>query len=138
MLHTRNLISPNLFPHLTTCASLSSTLQPKDRTPLKVLDAGSDGTQIDGLRELPVKSPEEIMALLQAGEAHRHYGNTSMNERSSRSHTIFRLVIESSASENFESSSDADGGDSEGGGSVSGNAITVSHLNLVDLAGYTF
>ena len=57
-------------------------MQPKDRTPLKVLDAGSDGTQIEGLSELPVKSPEEIMALLQAGEAHRHYGNTSMNERS--------------------------------------------------------
>ena len=42
-------------------------------------------TQIEGLSELPVKSPEEIMALLQAGEAHRHYGNTSMNERSEKS-----------------------------------------------------
>ena len=52
--------------------------------------------------------------------------------RSSRSHTIFRLVIESSAAENFEGDSDSE----SGGGSISGNAITVSHLNLVDLAGY--
>ena len=57
-------------------------MQPKDRTPLKVLDSGSEGTVIEGLKELPVKSPEEIMALLEAGEAHRHYGHTSMNERS--------------------------------------------------------
>ena len=59
-----------------------SSLQPKDRTALKMLDSGSEGTQIEGLKELPVKSPEEIMALLQLGEAHRHYGSTSMNERS--------------------------------------------------------
>ena len=59
-----------------------SFLQPKDRTALKMLDTGSEGTQIEGLKELPVKSPEEIMALLEAGEAHRHYGHTSMNERS--------------------------------------------------------
>ena len=57
-------------------------MQPKDRTPLKVLDSGSEGTVMEGLKELPVKSPEEIMALLEAGEAHRHYGHTSMNERS--------------------------------------------------------
>ena len=35
------------------------------------------------------------MNLLSSGENKRHYGSTSMNERSSRSHTIFKLIIES-------------------------------------------
>ena len=48
---------------------------------------------IDGLNELPVKSPEEIMALLEAGEAHRHYGQTNMNERSvSNSVNMFKFI----------------------------------------------
>ena len=58
----------------------------------------------------------------------------SLTLRSSRSHTIFRLVIESSASENFEGAKD-DGDAAAATGAISGNAITVSHLNLVDLAG---
>jgi hypothetical protein len=33
----------------------------------------------------------------QYGESNRHYGSTQMNEQSSRSHVLFRLVIESRA-----------------------------------------
>lgn len=32
---------------------------------------------------------------VQMGESNRHYGETIMNARSSRSHVLFRLVIES-------------------------------------------
>ena len=46
-----------------------------------------------------------------------------MNDRSSRSHTVFRIVIESREC--------AAGGDRD---SVDG-AVRVAHLNLVDLAG---
>ena len=35
------------------------------------------------------------MSLLAAGETYRHVGSTNYNVRSSRSHTIFRVVIES-------------------------------------------
>ncbi|OEL15548.1 Kinesin-like protein KIN-7L [Dichanthelium oligosanthes] len=49
----------------------------------------------------------------------RHFGETNMNVRSSRSHTIFRMVIESSSKSQIDS----------------GDAIRVSVLNLVDLAG---
>lgn len=38
------------------------------------------------------------------GEKNRHVGSTNMNERSSRSHTIFRLIIESSDRSERESS----------------------------------
>jgi centromeric protein E len=36
-----------------------------------------------------------LMLQLERGEANRAYGSTNMNENSSRSHTIYRLVIES-------------------------------------------
>ncbi|AQK57065.1 Kinesin-like protein KIN-7N [Zea mays] len=48
-----------------------------------------------------------------------NFGETNMNMRSSRSHTIFRMVIESSGKDQ------TDGGD----------VIRISVLNLVDLAG---
>ncbi|XP_052118914.1 kinesin-like protein KIN-7K, chloroplastic [Arachis duranensis] len=50
---------------------------------------------------------------------HRHVGSTNFNLLSSRSHTIFTLTIESSpCGENSE-----------------GEAVTLSQLNLIDLAG---
>ncbi|KAG4388119.1 hypothetical protein GLYMA_09G108000v4 [Glycine max] len=52
-------------------------------------------------------------------DEHRHVGSTNFNLLSSRSHTIFSLTIESSpCGENNE-----------------GEAITLSQLNLIDLAG---
>lgn len=37
------------------------------------------------------------MKLLKLGEYHRHYAETRMNHQSSRSHTLFRLHVESVA-----------------------------------------
>lgn len=48
-----------------------------------------------GLREEVVTSKEQVYDLIKAGERNRHYGATQMNEHSSRSHVLFRLVIES-------------------------------------------
>lgn len=47
------------------------------------------------LKEEIVVSAEQVLSLMEIGEAHRQYGATNMNEHSSRSHTIFRIVIES-------------------------------------------
>ncbi|CAH2047327.1 unnamed protein product [Thlaspi arvense] len=76
------------------------------------------GVFVAGLKEEIVSDAEQILKLLDSGEVNRHFGETNMNVHSSRSHTIFRMVIESRGKEN--SSSDA---------------IRVSVLNLVDLAG---
>ncbi|XP_064455061.1 uncharacterized protein LOC135366319 [Ornithodoros turicata] len=73
---------------------------------------------IANLSEVTVSSPEAILSTMKSGEKLRHFGETDMNQRSSRSHTIFRMIIESSIRED----------NSEG-------VVTVSHLNLVDLAG---
>uniref|UniRef100_A0A1I8H7S5 Kinesin-like protein n=2 Tax=Macrostomum lignano TaxID=282301 RepID=A0A1I8H7S5_9PLAT len=68
------------------------------------------------VKEEIVTSVDEVLNLLSKGEAQRHIGETNMNERSSRSHTILRLAIESRCREE-------DG------------VIWNSVLNLVDLAG---
>ncbi|CAL5415220.1 unnamed protein product [Camellia sinensis] len=70
------------------------------------------------LREEIVNSAEQVLKLIESGEVNRHFGETNMNVRSSRSHTIFRMVIES-----------------KGKDSCSDDAIRVAVLNLVDLAG---
>lgn len=59
---------------------------------LPIHESKENGPYVCGLREDIVTSPEQVLALLEAGEANRHIGSTKMNEKSSRSHTIFRMV----------------------------------------------
>ncbi|OMO70846.1 hypothetical protein COLO4_28466 [Corchorus olitorius] len=91
---------------------------------LQIHESLDRGIFVAGLREEIVNNAEQVMKLLESGEVNRHFGETNMNARSSRSHTIFRMVIESkgkdtSSSDDYSSS----------------DAIRVSVLNLVDLAG---
>ena len=74
-----------------------------------------------------------MLALLEAGERHRHNGETRMNKNSSRSHTIFRMVVES-RSRGDEPGAPA-AADSPLPPPEFGGAIRVSTLTLVDLAG---
>ncbi|XP_038079402.1 centromere-associated protein E-like [Patiria miniata] len=76
---------------------------------------------VHDLTEQVVTQPEDVLQLLKKGEAQRHYGQTDMNERSSRSHTIFCMIIESRERADRKRSMEL--------------AVKVSHLNLVDLAG---
>ncbi|XP_047329333.1 kinesin-like protein KIN-7N [Impatiens glandulifera] len=85
---------------------------------LQIHESLERGVFVAGLQEQIVNNAEQVLMLLQSGEVNRHFGETNMNARSSRSHTIFRMVLESK------------GKDSE-----SDDAIRVSVLNLVDLAG---
>ncbi|KAK1299972.1 Kinesin-like protein NACK2 [Acorus calamus] len=82
------------------------------------------GIYVAGLREEIVSNTEQVLNLIKVGEANRHVGQTNANVRSSRSHTIFRMVIESRGN-------DA----SCPGKSFTADAVRVSVLNLVDLAG---
>ncbi|KAI9090612.1 hypothetical protein K1719_028465 [Acacia pycnantha] len=79
----------------------------------------AQGTFVEGIKEEVVLSPAHALSLIAAGEEHRHVGSTNFNVLSSRSHTIFTLTVESSpCGENSE-----------------GEAVTLSQLNLIDLAG---
>ncbi|XP_062399549.1 centromere-associated protein E [Sardina pilchardus] len=93
------------------------------RKPLEIREGNYKNVYVADLTEELVTSPEQALAWIRKGEKNRHYGKTKMNERSSRSHTIFRMILESR-----ERSDPASG-------EISDGAIIVSHLNLVDLAG---
>jgi len=73
---------------------------------------------IEGLKEEIVVSPEHVVYVINSGEAHRHVASTDYNITSSRSHTIFRMIIESNPINDQGT-----------------NNLKMSVLTLVDLAG---
>ncbi|XP_076050330.1 uncharacterized protein LOC143030935 [Oratosquilla oratoria] len=88
---------------------------------LSIREDGAGIVYVADLKEMCVIQEAQLLNLIKKGDKYRHVGSTNMNERSSRSHSIFRLIIESRER--------GDGLESED------SAVTVSHLNLVDLAG---
>lgn len=91
---------------------------------LKIKIDPQNGSYVGGLQEEIVLSPQKIEELMDAGDLSRHVGVTDMNERSSRSHTIFRLIVESRERlVQGKTEEEIDGG------------IRVATLSLVDLAG---
>ncbi|XP_014795896.1 PREDICTED: centromere-associated protein E-like [Calidris pugnax] len=94
----------------------------RKKKPLGIREDVNRNTYVEDLIEEVVVSPEQVMQWIRKGEKNRHYGETKMNEHSSRSHTIFRMIIES------RERSDPANANCDG-------AVMVSHLNLVDLAG---
>ena len=105
--------------------ALSDLLNPK-KEELKISEHYERGIYVDGLLEVNVGSPQQVLECLMAGQNRRQTGATQMNADSSRSHSIFRIVIESREIPDESSASDAAG---------SGGAVRVATLNLVDLAG---
>lgn len=59
---------------------------------LKLHDTKHGETNIAGLHEVIAASEDDIMMHFEAGNKMKRFGETAMNERSSRSHAIFRIV----------------------------------------------
>eukprot|EP00756_Hemistasia_phaeocysticola_P004837 Hpha_TRINITY_DN13034_c0_g1::TRINITY_DN13034_c0_g1_i1::g.68879::m.68879 len=74
---------------------------------------------VDGLTECPVEHFLQIQELLKVGNRRRHTASTRMNDRSSRSHAVFCLVIRKREWHSTE-------GDT---------SVFTSRVNMVDLAG---
>lgn len=76
-------------------------------------------------KEMEVHDVKSIVDALHGGNQNRAFASTSMNDRSSRSHTIFRITLESreKASGNRHMVVD------------DGRILRISNLSLVDLAG---
>ena len=77
------------------------------------------GVFVKDLTYETVKSPEELFAVLAEGQKQRRVGATAMNEGSSRSHSIFSIIIESSTTDETSGA----------------RSYRSGKLNLVDLAG---
>mmetsp|Transcript_21716 Transcript_21716/g.88553 ORF Transcript_21716/g.88553 Transcript_21716/m.88553 type:complete len:838 (-) Transcript_21716:507-3020(-) len=94
-------------------------LLPKDgdqRTPLNMRTTrGSQSRHVHGLNELEATSPEQVNMLIKKSMAKRATAATKMNEKSSRSHSVFRIHIS--------------------GHRQASNQTVQSALNLIDLAG---
>lgn len=100
-----------------TLRDLLADPQKRERAPRIIEEKGR--IVLSGMHEEIVTTPEEVMALLERGQAVRHVGATDWNTRSSRSHCVFQITIESR-----EQSEDAHRAE-----------VRVSQLNLIDLAG---
>ncbi|XWS67821.1 hypothetical protein CRYUN_Cryun04dG0038100 [Craigia yunnanensis] len=91
-----------------------------DNTQLRLRDDPERGTIVEKVTEEPLRDWNHLKELLAICEAQRRIGETSLNERSSRSHQIIRLTIESSAREFL--------------GKENSTTLAAS-VNFVDLAG---
>ncbi|KOM54322.1 hypothetical protein LR48_Vigan10g021400 [Vigna angularis] len=78
-------------------------------------NAQPNGLAVPDATMQPVKSPEDVIKLMDIGLKNRAKGSTAMNERSSRSHSVVSIHVR--------------GMDKKAGSSLHGN------LHLVDLAG---
>ncbi|XP_073840477.1 kinesin-like protein at 61F [Musca autumnalis] len=99
---------------------LFDLLSTDDSTKIRIFD---DSTKkgsviIQGLEEIPVHSKDDVYKLLEKGKERRRTASTLMNAQSSRSHTVFSIVVH--IKEN--------GMDGE-------EMLKIGKLNLVDLAG---
>lgn len=134
-------VLPNAFSHIFDSVALNGSDESPDKFLIRasyieiyneeVMDLLSDkrqqglnlkesaeGVYVKGLTEVEVKSVEDMDAVLQKGSKNRSVGATAMNAGSSRSHSIFTIVVECCST------------DSEGN-----ERIRVGKLRLVDLAG---
>ena len=82
-------------------------------TKLDIREDPKKGTFVKDLTYVTLKDTEDIQRCLDRGNKNRHVGQTSMNDQSSRSHSLFTVYLE--IEEN--------------------NKIRCGKLNLVDLAG---
>ncbi|WRX14455.1 Kinesin motor domain - like 7 [Theobroma cacao] len=91
-----------------------------DNTQVRLRDDPERGTIVEKVTEEPLRDWNHLKELLAICDAQRRIGETSLNERSSRSHQIIRLTIESSAREFL--------------GKENSTTLSAS-VNFVDLAG---
>ena len=115
------LYNEELFDLLSEKAPLSSSLAIKEDRRGNVL--------IPNLTEWNVADMDELLNVIEIANEKKTTGSTAMNERSSRSHTIFRI--------RYEVKKEDGGVDKENPGISSRRKVvtTISTLNLVDLAG---
>ena len=94
-----------------------------------------DGVLVAGLSEWEVGESGRLEALLRAAERQRHVGSTHSNERSSRSHLLCTLHVDSWAREpEGDPDDDAVAAATAAGGTADAEVLS-STLQLVDLAG---
>ncbi|XP_071588187.1 kinesin-like protein KIF27 isoform X2 [Heliangelus exortis] len=97
---------------------------------LHIREDEKGNTVIVGAKEFQVECADEVISLLESGNAARHTGTTQMNEHSSRSHAIFTISI--CQKQSTESQGNTDAAQDSSWKSVQ---VIASKFHFVDLAG---
>ncbi|SCV74765.1 BQ2448_7794 [Microbotryum intermedium] len=106
--------------------------------PLKVRQDEKKRFFVHPLREEVVTGEAQVAALLRRGEKNRHTGQTDFNERSSRSHSVFQMTIESRDQDPYAPSAYPLRSKTPNGPRLapgSNGCVRMSRLSLIDLAG---
>ncbi|KAK2466898.1 hypothetical protein APHAL10511_001156 [Amanita phalloides] len=99
-------------------AGVKDNLKSQEST-LKIFDdANKKGVIIQGLEEIAVRDSQDALALLTKGSLRRQIAATKFNDHSSRSHSVFSIIVHTKEIS-----------------SIGDDLLRVGKLNLVDLAG---
>ncbi|GAP83511.1 putative motor domain protein [Rosellinia necatrix] len=96
---------------------------------IKLREDSKRGIYATPLKEEIVQSPTQLLRVIARGDQARRTASTQFNARSSRSHAVVQIVVESR-----ERLPGGSGGESKRSGLVPGG-VRVSTLSLIDLAG---
>eukprot|EP01063_Lacrimia_lanifica_P008285 TRINITY_DN15359_c0_g1_i1.p1 TRINITY_DN15359_c0_g1~~TRINITY_DN15359_c0_g1_i1.p1 ORF type:complete len:1131 (+),score=428.82 TRINITY_DN15359_c0_g1_i1:129-3521(+) len=99
----------------------------KDNEYLRIREHPLYGPYVDGLTTYYPTNYSDLIALIQKGTALRHWAATKLNDRSSRSHAIFRITLQQVTTLNNN--------DRGGYGQRTVSSERRANINLVDLAG---
>jgi len=64
-----------------------------NKSKLRVMEDGRQRVQVVGLQEEPVSNVDDVARLVQRGNVLRTSGTTSANAHSSRSHSVFQIIL---------------------------------------------
>lgn len=98
---------------------------------IKLREDSKRGVYASPLKEEIVQSPTQLLRVIARGDQARRTASTQFNARSSRSHAVVQIVVESR--ERVPGTA-TPGGDSKRSGMLPGG-VRVSTLSLIDLAG---
>jgi centromeric protein E len=96
----------------------------KDMKTINIFVDKNKNISFDNLKEEVVRDVDEVMEIIKKGESFRTVAKTFANDTSSRSHTVFRMVIERKDDIPIDETSNR-----------VKTVVRIGHLNLVDLAG---
>ncbi|KAL1959514.1 hypothetical protein VTO42DRAFT_1959 [Malbranchea cinnamomea] len=109
-------------------AATGPNAPPQDE--IKLREDSKRGVYATPLKEEIVQSPTQLLRVIARGDHARRTGSTQFNARSSRSHAVVQIVVESR-----ERISGSSGSQEKRAGMVVPGGVRVSTLSLIDLAG---
>lgn len=114
--------------HDLLSASVSSGPGASQQEEIKLREDSKRGVYATPLKEEIVQSPTQLLRVIARGDHARRTSSTQFNARSSRSHAVVQIVVESRERVPSNNSQDKRAGIAPGG-------VRVSTLSLIDLAG---